>query len=131
MRATLLVLLLSTFTLIPDNAQAGGEDFPFFCWINGDQGESFKIVSDNRSETGYKMHYYKRGKLLAIMPTVLENTTANRHTWVRAKYQNGLFDRHLVAFIGKTAVDYSSADTAVSLHGLDPLNYKFRSLKCQ
>lgn len=131
MKAALLILLLSTLTFGSEYANAGGEDFPFFCWINGNQGESFKIVSDNTSQSGYQMQYFQRGRLTAIMPTFLDNTTDNRHIRVRAKYQSGLFDRHLVAFIGKSTGDYSSADTVNTLHGRYPQSYKFRPMRCQ
>jgi hypothetical protein len=130
MKATITVLLLSIYGIFASTAYAGGEDFPFFCSI-GDSGETFKVFADRRSETGYAMHYYQRGKFVAHMPAVIENTTANRHTRVRAKYQKGLFDRHLIAFIGKSSQDYSSADTKVSLHGLNPAAYNFKPLRCR
>lgn len=130
----LVLLSLIAFTAAPHQVAtaAGGEDFPFACHIAGSSSrESFRVESDVRSSTGYMLSYFERGRFIRKMPVWIDNTRDNKHVRLRARYQSGLLtDKHLLAFIGKTTQDYSSADTSTTLRGRAPASYEFRPLHC-
>jgi hypothetical protein len=129
----LISLLLLAAAPLQTSFAAGGEDFPFSCHIAGSNSrEAFRVEASTRSSTGYILSYFERGRFIKQMPVWLDTTLDNKHVRLRARYQSGLLtDKHLLAFIGKTDQDFSSADTSTTLRGRAPSSYEFRPLHCQ
>lgn len=115
-----VMLLAALFSSTQATAKRG-EDWPFVCRIDHTQifggADTFKLVSDAYSPTGYTMYIFKGDDYLGYADASLNDTEDHRHYRVSAVQNFGILggrNRAILAFISKTEVDASVGGVKVS-----------------
>ena len=121
----LLSIVGLVFVLLAEAAQAGGEDFPFFCRLGGDlSGESFKVMNDRSSPTGYVAYLFDRGRNYAAMTVWISESADKKHHVVYGRQQIPLLrDRQFLAYIAKSGQSSSGGDVQTTFRNADTTFY--------
>ncbi len=131
---TAMLLLLAASAGISDRAQArGGEDFPFFCMTDNEPNlDSFKIVSDLRSSTGYALELYRNGGLDGYVEANVDDSTDGKYWVVYARQWRWtvLFDRQVLAYINKDTGESPYEDVKASLHNAAGRDWELKPMRC-
>lgn len=126
----------AAFGLSPGKALAkGGEDFPFFCSLDfnsGGMAESFQLVPDNRSDSGYAMLIYTKLNFTAWVPAYLDETQDGKY-WVvyaRQHHFTVLFDRQILAYVAKDPAKLSHGDVHMTLRNARGGDWYLKPMRC-
>lgn len=113
------------FALLAPTAAAGGEDFPFFCRLGGDlAGESFKVLNDRGSPSGYVAHLFDRGRNYASMAVWISESADKKHHVIYGRQQIPLLrDRQFLAYIAKAGTASSGGDVQTTFRNADTTFY--------
>lgn len=129
-----LAVLFGAAALPGSPAQAGGgEDFPFFCMMgNEPRLDSFKVVADNRSTSGYMVNLIRNGRSDGYFPVNVVETSDGKY-WQIYGIQYGytvLTDRHILAYINKETGEWSHEDVKTSLRNGSGRDWSLKPMRC-
>jgi hypothetical protein len=139
-RLNLLALTALLFLASGPSGKAfgvGGEDFPFFCSVAGDNSlnrKSFKVIPNPDSPTGFTMILWQRLRLRAIIPVSITESENGRY-WVisgRARARlNFLLDDQVLAYVARKAGMSSHGDTQVTWHNESADSWELSPMACR
>lgn len=135
-RSTLLtVAVLCGAAALPESTAnaGGGEDFPFFCMLGNEPSlDSFKVVADDRSSSGYMVMLIRNGQNDGYFPINVQETSDGKFWQIYGiQYRYTLFnDRHILAYINKETGEWSHEDVKLSFRGGGGRDWSLKPMRC-